>query len=161
MSKKECTATGLGLLSAMLVKRRRAPLLAVVALLALGSLLALLRNRGSKPWVADNTTEPPTLVFRRTDLQKIWLWEIASGHYPSHANSPSRSPSIFLSFFLYLSPSSPPSRPQTCSSQPCRPQKDPRHQAHSVPPTKHPRRHHRYHRRRSQTYLPRYTEPAP
>ena len=104
MSKKECTATGLGLLSAMLVKRRRAPLLAVVALLALGSLLALLRNRGSKPWVADNTSEPPTLVFRRTDLQKIWLWEIASGHYPSHANSPSHPPSIFSSFFLIFTP---------------------------------------------------------
>lgn len=100
MSKKECTATGLGLLSAMLVKRRRAPLLAVVALLALGSLLALLRNRGSKPWVADSATEPPTLVFRRTDLQKIWLWEIASGHYPSHANSPSHPPLFFFWFFF-------------------------------------------------------------
>lgn len=107
MSKKECTATGLGLLSAMLVKRRRAPLLAVVALLALGSLLALLRNRGSKPWVADNTTEPPTLVFRRTDLQKIWLWEIASGHYPSHANSPSHPPSIFFKFFFSFLPQFP------------------------------------------------------
>jgi WD repeat and SOF domain-containing protein 1 len=28
-----------------------------------------------------------TLVFSREDLQKIWRWEIDSGHYPSHAKS--------------------------------------------------------------------------
>jgi DDB1- and CUL4-associated factor 13 len=28
-------------------------------------------------------SEPSTLVFRREDLQRIWNWEIASGHYPS------------------------------------------------------------------------------
>jgi len=27
--------------------------------------------------------KPPTLVFRREDLQRIWEWEIASGHYAS------------------------------------------------------------------------------
>lgn len=27
--------------------------------------------------------DPPTLVFKREDLQKIWKWEIESGHYPS------------------------------------------------------------------------------
>jgi DDB1- and CUL4-associated factor 13 len=27
--------------------------------------------------------EPPTLVFGREDLQKIWRWEVQSGHYPS------------------------------------------------------------------------------
>jgi WD repeat and SOF domain-containing protein 1 len=33
--------------------------------------------------------EPSTLVFRRQDLQRIWKWEIASGHYPSRRESQS------------------------------------------------------------------------
>ncbi|KAF9022949.1 hypothetical protein BDZ89DRAFT_956120 [Hymenopellis radicata] len=32
--------------------------------------------------------DPSTLVFRREDLQKIWLWEIESGHYPSRRKLP-------------------------------------------------------------------------
>jgi DDB1- and CUL4-associated factor 13 len=28
--------------------------------------------------------DPPTLVYEREDLQRIWEWEIASGHYPSN-----------------------------------------------------------------------------
>lgn len=35
-----------------------------------------------KKWPAP-FMDPPTLVFKREDLQKIWLWEIESGHYPS------------------------------------------------------------------------------
>lgn len=31
--------------------------------------------------------EPPTLVFGREDLQKIWQWEVQSGHYPSRRDS--------------------------------------------------------------------------
>jgi hypothetical protein len=31
--------------------------------------------------------EPPTLVFGREDLQKIWRWEVQSGHYPSSRES--------------------------------------------------------------------------
>jgi DDB1- and CUL4-associated factor 13 len=31
--------------------------------------------------------DPPTLIYRREDLQRIWQWEIASGHYPSHSPS--------------------------------------------------------------------------
>lgn len=31
--------------------------------------------------------DPPTLVFKREDLQRIWKWEIASGHYPSRRSS--------------------------------------------------------------------------
>ena len=27
--------------------------------------------------------DPPTLVFTRADLQRIWEWEIDSGHYPT------------------------------------------------------------------------------
>ncbi|KAH8102530.1 hypothetical protein BXZ70DRAFT_890445 [Cristinia sonorae] len=32
--------------------------------------------------------EPPTLVFRREDLQRIWEWEVAAGHYPSSQKIP-------------------------------------------------------------------------
>ncbi len=35
-----------------------------------------------KKWPAP-FMDPSTLVFKREDLQKIWLWEIESGHYPS------------------------------------------------------------------------------
>jgi DDB1- and CUL4-associated factor 13 len=31
--------------------------------------------------------DPPTLVFGREDLQKIWRWEVQSGHYPSSRDS--------------------------------------------------------------------------
>ena len=31
--------------------------------------------------------EPPTLVYRREDLQRIWEWEVAAGHYPSGQKS--------------------------------------------------------------------------
>jgi len=31
--------------------------------------------------------EPSTLVFGREDLQKVWQWEIQSGHYPSRRGS--------------------------------------------------------------------------
>jgi WD repeat and SOF domain-containing protein 1 len=50
-----------------------------------------------KNWPQPFTGKPPTLVFRRAELQKIWEWEIASGHYPSNRPSafgffyPSRS----------------------------------------------------------------------
>jgi WD repeat and SOF domain-containing protein 1 len=72
----------------MLVKRRRTPLLVVLATLAIFFTFAtLLRGRGSQSWVEEGTSEPSTLVFRRKELQKIWEWEIESGHYPSHASS--------------------------------------------------------------------------
>ncbi|KAI0639819.1 hypothetical protein C8Q77DRAFT_1045214 [Trametes polyzona] len=32
--------------------------------------------------------EPPTLVYRREDLQRIWEWEVAAGHYPSGQKIP-------------------------------------------------------------------------
>lgn len=36
--------------------------------------------------------DPPTLIFKREDLQRIWKWEVNSGHYPS------RYPSECVSF---------------------------------------------------------------
>ncbi|KAF8585562.1 hypothetical protein K439DRAFT_1632567 [Ramaria rubella] len=32
--------------------------------------------------------DPPTLVYAREDLQRVWEWEIASGHFPSSRNIP-------------------------------------------------------------------------
>jgi hypothetical protein len=32
-------------------------------------------------------SDPPTLVFTRHDLQRIWNWEVQSGHYPSSRKS--------------------------------------------------------------------------
>lgn len=40
--------------------------------------------------------DPSTLVFKRDDLQKIWKWEIESGHYPSL--QPSMYPLLRVSF---------------------------------------------------------------
>jgi len=42
--------------------------------------------------------EPPTLVFGRAELQKIWRWEVQSGHYPS-----SRDGMIFFSLVTRFS----------------------------------------------------------
>lgn len=35
--------------------------------------------------------DPPTLVYGREDLRRIWHWEISSGHYPSTRPSTCRS----------------------------------------------------------------------
>ncbi len=35
-----------------------------------------------KKWPAP-FMDPPSLVYKREDLQRIWFWEIESGHYPS------------------------------------------------------------------------------
>ncbi|KAF9535337.1 hypothetical protein CPB83DRAFT_841595 [Crepidotus variabilis] len=36
------------------------------------------------------STSTSTLVFRRDDLQRIWRWEVASGHYPSRSPIPAQ-----------------------------------------------------------------------
>ncbi|CAK5278359.1 unnamed protein product [Mycena citricolor] len=49
----------------------------------------LLFSRGlSSPGEQSFSQEESTLVFRREDLQKLWKWEIASGHYPSGESIP-------------------------------------------------------------------------
>lgn len=41
-----------------------------------------------KSWPAPSFLgEPPTLVYRREDLQRIWEWEVEAGHYPSSRRS--------------------------------------------------------------------------
>ena len=46
-------------------------------------------NSPSKQWPAFPTGDPSTLLFTRADLQRIWKWEIESGHYPSNQKSAS------------------------------------------------------------------------
>ncbi|KNZ78508.1 hypothetical protein J132_00366 [Termitomyces sp. J132] len=42
----------------------------------------------SKKWPRPFIGDPSTLVFEREDLQRIWYWEISSGHYPSRRPIP-------------------------------------------------------------------------
>ncbi|KAF5375153.1 hypothetical protein D9758_000383 [Tetrapyrgos nigripes] len=72
-------------------RKRACLLMTCLVLFALYFTFALTQRFGTKekrwprpPFVG----HPPTLVFRRDDLAKIWLWEIASGHYPSRQPIP-------------------------------------------------------------------------
>jgi WD repeat and SOF domain-containing protein 1 len=60
--------------------RRRASLLLCLLFISLIVLVKVLLFR----------EERPTLVFRREDLQRIWHWEVSSGHFPSRQGSESR-----------------------------------------------------------------------
>ncbi|KAG5653587.1 hypothetical protein H0H81_012094 [Sphagnurus paluster] len=42
----------------------------------------------SKKWPRPFIGDPSTLIFEREDLQRIWHWEISSGHYPSQRSIP-------------------------------------------------------------------------
>lgn len=63
--------------------RKRRPLL----LLCLGCFsifFIILLIKKIRPRYPQSTgDEPSTLVFRRYDLQRVWAWEIDSGHYPN------------------------------------------------------------------------------
>ncbi|KZO95031.1 hypothetical protein CALVIDRAFT_565138 [Calocera viscosa TUFC12733] len=70
-------------------RRRRTSTLVLLALLGIIWLIFTLSRRlditnVETQWYGD----PPTLVYSRDDLRKIWLWEIASGHYPSGRKIP-------------------------------------------------------------------------
>lgn len=80
-------------LNSLRVTRKRGPFLLVVACMAVVCTFMLVsKGLGGSDWGDQwqngNPGEAPTLVFRREDLQRIWKWEVASGHYPS--NEPSR-----------------------------------------------------------------------
>ncbi|KAJ7225624.1 glycosyltransferase family 32 protein [Mycena pura] len=62
-------------------------LLALTAMVFAAFALTKRFGTEQKTWPAF-TGDPPTLVFRRRDLQRIWEWEIASGHYPSRRRIP-------------------------------------------------------------------------
>jgi WD repeat and SOF domain-containing protein 1 len=74
------------------MKRKRGPLLVAVACLAV-FLTVVIVTKGvghsdwNNQWQGGATGELSTLVFRREDLQRIWKWEITSGHYPSAQSS--------------------------------------------------------------------------
>lgn len=56
------------------------------------SLFALAKRFGGeeKKWPTASFGSPSTLVFGREELQRIWNWEIQSGHYPSGQKSSCR-----------------------------------------------------------------------
>ncbi|THV07675.1 hypothetical protein K435DRAFT_772530 [Dendrothele bispora CBS 962.96] len=66
-------------------------LMACLLLLAFYFTFALTKRFGTKEkrWPRPPFAGyPPTLIFQRDHLQRIWLWEIASGHYPSRQALP-------------------------------------------------------------------------
>ncbi|KAI6047722.1 hypothetical protein EDC04DRAFT_2863911 [Pisolithus marmoratus] len=70
--------------------RRRGPMvLCFLLIVSVFAVLSFARRFGpeEKQWTP-NFGEPSTLVFGREDLQRIWKWEIASGHYPSKRELP-------------------------------------------------------------------------
>lgn len=72
------------------VRRSRGPLLLCMACMALILTVIILRSQSSRQWTENwppPLGEASTLVFRREDLQRIWKWEIASGHFPSRMTS--------------------------------------------------------------------------
>ncbi|KAL6310082.1 hypothetical protein BKA93DRAFT_814404 [Sparassis latifolia] len=71
--------------------RTKGPLVLCIGLvIALFTVFALHKRFATreKTWPTLNVGDPPTLVFRKEDLQRIWEWEIAAGHYPSNHKIP-------------------------------------------------------------------------
>ncbi|KAG9314280.1 hypothetical protein JVU11DRAFT_5068 [Chiua virens] len=70
--------------------RRRGPLIVCLLLIvSLCTFFSFTRRFGpeEKQWTP-SFGESSTLVFGREDIQRIWKWEIASGHYPSKREIP-------------------------------------------------------------------------
>ncbi|KAF9452591.1 glycosyltransferase family 32 protein [Macrolepiota fuliginosa MF-IS2] len=69
-------------------RKRGCSMLVLLMLLAFFFVFALARRFGThaKQWPL--TKDSRTLVYGREDLQRIWRWEIASGHYPSRRGIP-------------------------------------------------------------------------
>ncbi|KAG6832315.1 hypothetical protein H0H92_003548 [Tricholoma furcatifolium] len=59
-------------------------LLLVVICFALTKRFGTRAKKWPRPFIGD----PSTLIFEREDLQRIWHWEISSGHYPSRRPIP-------------------------------------------------------------------------
>lgn len=83
--------------------RRRGPLLmCFIALSIFGVYFIVSRRYEGREWMEQwpsQSGDPSTLVFQRQDLQRIWKWEIASGHYPSRASSECFS--IFVDSYIH------------------------------------------------------------
>lgn len=70
--------------------RRKGPALLCLSVLAVFFTVFALAKRFAmqdKKWPTTPFGTPPTLVFGREELQRIWQWEIQSGHYPSGQKS--------------------------------------------------------------------------
>lgn len=70
--------------------RRKGPVLLCLSVFALIFTIFALAKRFAmedKKWPTPTFGTPSTLVFGREELQRIWKWELESGHYPSHQNS--------------------------------------------------------------------------
>ena len=73
--------------------RKRGSLVVFCAYLSLILIVfAFAKRFGSSQRTWHNIGVSPTLVYKREDLQRIWLWEIASGHHPSRRQSQWRFP---------------------------------------------------------------------
>jgi WD repeat and SOF domain-containing protein 1 len=70
-------------------QRRGSAILAFVVLTIMFTTFALAKRfaTNEKKWPTPFTGDLPTLVYKREDLQRIWRWEIESGHYPSRRSS--------------------------------------------------------------------------
>lgn len=70
-------------------RKRGATVLCFVFALIIFVTFALAKRFGTeeKTWPRAPFTDPATLVYKREDLQRIWKWEVASGHYPSRYTS--------------------------------------------------------------------------
>jgi hypothetical protein len=74
--------------TARLSRRRGLLLLGLVTVVAVFIVITLSKRFGpqKREW-PKLISDPPTLVFRRDDLQRIWKWEVESGHHPSSRKS--------------------------------------------------------------------------
>ncbi|KIP04098.1 hypothetical protein PHLGIDRAFT_110061 [Phlebiopsis gigantea 11061_1 CR5-6] len=73
--------------------RRRGPLVLFLGLFAVIYVVLAVTKRltsDDQSWSSPIpfAGEPSTLVYKREDLQRIWEWEIAAGHYPSSRRIP-------------------------------------------------------------------------
>ncbi|GJE85728.1 hypothetical protein PsYK624_018070 [Phanerochaete sordida] len=89
---------------------RHRPYYFVLALLAIAYTIVALHQRyisAERIWIPPFTVlGPVTLVFSERDLQRVWRWEIAAGHYPSAEPVPA-----------YVGPAEPnPARPRPSHS---------------------------------------------
>ena len=77
------------LLSAFRFWRKRGPWVFRLTVLLIIFILYFLttRMRSHEQQWSNLFSKPATLVFRREDLQRIWKWEVESGHYPSSQES--------------------------------------------------------------------------
>lgn len=56
----------------------------LIGIMWVAFVLAKAAITGEHPsWPKPMSSKPPTLVYGREDLRRIWEWEVASGHYPS------------------------------------------------------------------------------